>query len=96
LAVLQLKYGVIDDFVRILRKGETDTNAWEGGEAIVERVSGLIETLQEGSGDFRDLYLHRRNCRRRERCDSSFFTAYSRVYRNLLEGNFGAEIRYPL
>ena len=42
-----IKYGVIDDFVRILRKGETDTNAWEGGETIVERVSGLIETLKK-------------------------------------------------
>lgn len=42
-----IKYGVIDDDVRILRKGETDTNAWEGGAAIVERVLGLIEMLKK-------------------------------------------------
>lgn len=42
-----VKYGVIDDDVRILRKGEADTNAWEGGAAIVERVSGIVKNLEK-------------------------------------------------
>lgn len=45
-----IKYGVVDDSVRILRKGETDTRAQEGGAAIVERVSGLIEMLRKDMG----------------------------------------------
>lgn len=42
-----IKYGVIDESVRILRKGETDTQAWEGGAAIAKRVLALIETLRK-------------------------------------------------
>ena len=40
-----IKYGLIEEDGRILKRSETPTKAWEGGPAILERAKALVRQL---------------------------------------------------
>lgn len=43
-----IKYGVIDESGEILMRSQTDTNAYEGGPAIVQRTADIVKCARAG------------------------------------------------
>ncbi|MCF0261214.1 MAG: ROK family protein [Erysipelotrichaceae bacterium] len=42
-----IKYGIVDETGRIVHRRETESNAWLGGPALMEKVFEVIEELQK-------------------------------------------------